>query len=178
MHFSICNDESIFFNSQCSFVIHGCPVAYHHRRLIGYFARSHNPQTEGPHPEHHYYNPISSLQVEFQELVFTVIGRSYQGSMPIFYGQVEIIVDFYFKRPLTHFFRNTRTPEELRFDYVNAECVSGHQTDDLLKFVLDGIEPFLYTIDTKIMRITTRQLYCDNEDERTHIICRSVSVDE
>jgi Holliday junction resolvase RusA-like endonuclease len=97
--------------------------------------------------------------------------------MPIFNGEVNVAVDFYFKQPLTHFKHNIRSPEELRPSRVNNACVGACDVDNLLKFVLDSMQSVLYRNDRQVVSVRAQKLYCDNEDERINIFCHPVDND-
>lgn len=101
------------------------------------------------------FNPNSTAQRRFADICKAQMGRSFDESAPI-----TVEIDFYFKRPLTHFKRNVYGDLVRKLDVPNR-CTTKVDVDNLGKFVLDALNGVVYDDDKQVVRLVLTKRYTD-----------------
>lgn len=101
------------------------------------------------------YNPNAIAQERFAESCKKQMTRKFSDSAPI-----AVEVDFYFKRPLTHFKRNVYGDLVRKIDAPNR-CMLKVDVDNLGKFVLDALTGVVYNDDQQVVRLVLTKRYTD-----------------
>jgi len=100
----------------------------------------------------HTYDPSKKDKVDFLKSVMTQLPKAPLTS------SILIRIDFYFKRPKSHF---TSKGELSRF--APREYTKKPDIDNLIKFVLDALNGHLYVDDAQVISLAARKLYAEND---------------
>lgn len=101
------------------------------------------------------YNPNATGQQRFADICKDKITRKFSDS-----AAIGLEVDFYFKRPLTHFKRNVYGDLVRKVDAPNR-CTMKVDVDNLGKFVMDALTGVAYDDDRQIVRLVLTKRYTD-----------------
>ena len=162
--------------------IHGKPKPLERGRIRGTSPRqSTRISGEEPSPSlKRIFNPNKKVQEAFEGAAMEALRPIYDTrEFPVFLDlPVELKITFHFKRPLTHFLRKIRHPDYLLTDYRHLKPQkSGGDLDNHIKFVLDCMEGILYHNDRQVIKLIVEKEYCDGEDDKTEITCKSEGYD-
>lgn len=101
------------------------------------------------------YNPNATGQQRFADICSGQMARKFSDS-----AALVVEIDFYFKRPLTHFKRNIYGDLVRKIDAPNR-CIMKVDIDNLGKFVLDALTGVAYDDDRQIVRLVLAKRYTD-----------------
>ena len=159
-------------------VVHGRPVPQERPRVV------HPPVSSAGGKENHQSRPAPRVFSPSRAVQANFRGAALRGltpylrrnNVPIFgHRDIHMYLNFYFKRPMSHFRSNIREREQVKEEYVSAKPFNiAGDIDNHTKFVLDALTQVLYWDDKQVMRLEVEKKYCDDEDERTCIVCYSI----
>lgn len=101
------------------------------------------------------YNPNATGQKRFADICREQMARKFSDSAPL-----AVEIDFYFKRPLTHFKRNIYGDLVRKVDAPHR-CMLKVDVDNLGKFVLDALTGVAYNDDEQVVRLVVTKRYTD-----------------
>lgn len=101
------------------------------------------------------YNPNATAQRLFAEECNAQMDRPFGVA-----AAIAMEIDFYFKRPLSHFKRNVYGDLVRKLDAPNR-CIIKVDVDNLGKFVLDALNGVVYADDKQVVRLVLTKRYTD-----------------
>ena len=134
------------------------------------------------------YNPTMAKLLQFRRLITQVVAPDPQEAgndaappvppFPLFSRSIPLVVHvtFFMRRPLTHFSSRGDRNSGVRARYINALPVCRPDLDNLVKFLLDGLEGGVYGNDCSIVRIVASKRYDDRRDCAGRIEVRVVKA--
>lgn len=94
-------------------------------------------------------------------------------SFPIFSRtSVSLIIQFYVKRPLSHFNSNIRNKDEVKLECLNQSPTNiGLRFNRFKEFVVESMEMILFEDKRQAVETIVETFYSDDDHEETWIIC-------
>ena len=112
------------------------------------------------------YDPSKEAKAEFRSKVESVLGTTMDHPL---YGEntlLSITVTFRMRRPNSHFVGSARDSETLRSSAPHRFSVTKCDVDNLLKFVMDALNKFVYEDDKQVAAVHAFRLHdCDGACE-------------